>query len=462
MKQSIIILCFAFISIIGGTAYAVLTENQEKSIKEQYSDIASKIIAEALKDSNAYARLSIMCDTYGPRLSGSQNLEKAIDWIVATMKKDGFDSVYTEAVMVPHWVRGNESLTLHAPFSKNIAVLGLGGTIATPTAGIKGEVMVVHSFDELEKRSKQAIGKIVLFNVPFTKYGETVKYRVNGASEAAKHGAIASLVRSVGPASLNTPHTGGMRYADDVKKIPHAAISIEDADMLDRQCSLGLKPNVTLKLEGKFLPDAQSRNVIAEIRGSEKPEEIVVFGGHIDSWDVGQGAMDDGGGCIAAWEALRVIKKLGLRPKRTLRVCFWTNEENGLMGGKTYAKLHAKEIPNHVLAVESDAGTFKPKGYDFGGSAKGMELAKEICSLLGVIDASSCEEGGGGADIGPIMEMGVPGMGLLVDDSKYFNYHHTNADMMDKLNPREIALCTASMAVLTYVAADMPKKIQRK
>ena len=173
-------------------------------------------------------------------------------------------------------------------------------------------------------------------------------------------------------------------------------------------------------------------------------------------------AMDDGGGCIAAWEALRVIKKLGIRPKRTLRVCFWTNEENGLMGGKTYAKLHAKEIPNHVLAVESDAGTFKPKGFDFGGSPKGMELAKEICSLLGMIDASACEEGSGGADIGPVMELGVPGMGLLVDDSKYFNYHHTNADMMDKLNPRELALCTASMAVLTYVAADMPKKIQRK
>ncbi|MFM7157935.1 MAG: M28 family metallopeptidase [Bacteroidota bacterium] len=463
MKKSILLVFTAVIIILGGTAYAVLSETKEQaSIKEQYSDIASKIIAASLQDSNAYKRLSIMCDTYGPRISGSQNLEKAIDWILATMKTDGFDTVYSEPVKVPHWVRGNESLTLNSPFEKNISVFSLGGSIATPTKGVTGEVIVVHSFDELAKRSKDANGKIVLFNVPFTKYGETVRYRVNGASEAAKHGAIASLVRSIGPASLNTPHTGGMRYSDDGKKIPHAAISIEDAEMLDRQCGLGLKPNVTLKLESKFLPDANSRNVIAEIRGSEKPEEIVVFGGHIDSWDVGQGAMDDGGGCIAAWEALRVIKKLGIRSKRTLRVCFWTNEENGLMGGKTYAKLHAKEIPNHVLAVESDAGTFKPKGFDFGGSPKGMELAKEICSLLGMIDASACEEGSGGADIGPVMELGVPGMGLLVDDSKYFNYHHTNADMMDKLNPRELALCTASMAVLTYVAADMPKKIQRK
>lgn len=462
MKRTIQISVIALLAIIGTSLGFFTKTTEESSLREQYSDITSKIITRALQDSNAYQRLSIMCDTYGPRLSGSQNLEKAIDWIVATMKKDGFDTVYTEPVKVPHWVRGNESLTLNAPFSKNISVLGLGGTIATPSNGITGEVIVVRSFEELSQRSKKANGKIVLFNVPFTKYSETVRYRVNGASEAAKHGAIASLVRSIGPASLNTPHTGGMRYADDVKKIPHAAISIEDAEMLDRQCGLGLKPNITLKLESKFLPDANSRNVIAEIRGSEKPEEIVVFGGHIDSWDVGQGAMDDGGGCIAAWEALRVIKKLGLRPKRTLRVCFWTNEENGLMGGKTYAKLHAKEIPNHVLAVESDAGTFKPKGFDFGGSGKGMELAKEVCALLGVIDASACEEGGGGADIGPIMEMGVPGMGLLVDDSKYFNYHHTNADMMDKLNPRELALCTASMAVLTYVAADMPKRIPRK
>jgi carboxypeptidase Q len=462
MKRTIQISVIALLAIIG-TSFGFLTKTtEESSLRDQYSDITSKIIVRALQDSNAHQRLSIMCDTYGPRLSGSKNLEQAIDWIVATMKKDGFDTVYTEPVKVPHWVRGNESLTLNSPYQKNMSVLGLGGTVATKASGVSGEVITVKSFDELTKRSKEVKGKIVLFNVPFTKYGETVRYRVNGASEAAKHGAIASLVRSVGPSSMYTPHTGGMKYADDVNKIPHAAISLEDAEMLSRQCGLGLKPTVTLKLEGKFLPDANSRNVIAEIHGSEKPEEIVVFGGHIDSWDVGQGAMDDGGGCIAAWEALRVIKQLGLRPKRTLRVCLWTNEENGLMGGKTYAKLHAKEIPNHVLAVESDAGTFKPRGYDFGGSAKGLEMARELCSLLGKIDASSCEEGGGGADIGPIMEQGVPGMGLIVDDSKYFNYHHTHADMVDKIDPRELALCTASMAVLTYVAADMPKRIPRK
>ena len=462
MNRTIQISLLAVLAILG-TSYGFLKQAPaETNLREQYSEITSKIIARSLQDSNAYERLSIMCDTYGPRLSGSKNLEQAIDWIVATMKKDGFDTVYTEPVKVPHWVRGNESLTLNSPYQKNMSVLGLGGTIATGPSGVTGEVMTVSSFEELAKRSKEVKGKIVLFNVPFTKYGETVRYRVNGASEAAKYGAIASLVRSIGPASMYTPHTGGMKYADESKKIPHAAISLEDAEMLSRQCKLGLKPSITLKLEGKFLPDANSRNVIAEIRGSEKPEEIVVFGGHIDSWDVGQGAMDDGGGCIAAWEALRVIKQLGLRPKRTMRVCLWTNEENGLMGGKTYAKLHASELANHVLAVESDAGTFKPKGFDFVGSAKGLEIAKEICSLLGKIDASSCEEGGGGADIGPIMEQGVPGMGLIVDDSKYFNYHHTHADMVDKIDPRELALCTASMAVLTYVAADMPKRIPRK
>ena len=457
MKKFISLFVFV-LSVALPSSYSIA----QKSILESYRQSADAITAEALKDSTVYKRLSMMCDTYGHRLSGSKSLEQSIDWIVSMMKKDGFDTVYTEPVKVPHWVRGRESLELLAPYKKSMAMLGLGGTIATPEKGINGEVIVVHSFTELAAKSSDVKGKIVLFNVPFTKYGETVQYRVNGAVEAARYGAIASLVRSVGPSSLYTPHTGGMHYNDSITKIPHAAISIEDADMLDRQYQMGSKPKVNVYLEGKFLPDADSRNVIAEIRGSEKPNEIVVFGGHIDSWDVGQGAMDDGGGCFIAWEALRIIKKLGLKPKRTMRVCFWTNEENGLMGGKTYAQLHANELDDHVLAVESDAGTFKPKGFDFGGSEKGLEVAQEICTLLGTIDASSCDVGGGGADISPIMEKGVPGMGLLVDDKKYFNYHHTNADMMDKLNPQELNLCTAAMAVLTYVAADMPKRIPRK
>jgi carboxypeptidase Q len=446
--------CFLFFLLAFNSIYA-------GSLTEMYRAAAEKIMAESRRDSTCYNRLAEMCDTYGHRLSGSKSLEESIDWIVAKMKQDGFDNVYTQPVKVPHWVRGKESCVLTSPRRHDMAVLGLGGTVPTPEKGISAQVMVVHSFDELKARAAEAKGKIVLFNVPFTKYGETVAYRVNGAVEASRAGAVASLVRSVGPTSLYTPHTGMLRYNDSVKKIPHAAITIEDADMLDRMAARGAKPMLTLMLENKTLPDADSRNIIAEIKGSEKPQEIVVFGGHIDSWDVGQGAMDDGGGCFISWEALRIIKKLGLKPRRTMRVVFWTNEENGLAGGTAYAKANAADIPNHVLAVESDAGTFKPKGFEVAGSEKTKAVAREIATLLGAIDASEIVDGGGGADIGPLIEKGVPGMELIVEDTKYFRYHHTHADTMDKLDANELNMCAAAMAIMTYVVADMPDRIPR-
>lgn len=323
----------------------------------RYDAQAASIIRQARADSVLYKRLATMCDTYGSRLSGSSALEQAIDWVATEMKKDGFDTVYTESVMVPHWVRGVESAELIIPRPKNITMLGLGGSIPTPAEGISGEVLVVGSFDELKRRANEAKGKIVLFNVPFTHYGETVQYRVNGAIEAGRVGAVASLVRSVGPVSLNTPHTGAMHYNDSVVKIPHAAIALEDAEMLQRMQDRGQKPLLRLTMRCQTFPDSPSRNVIAEIRGSEKPNEVVVFGGHIDSWDVGQGAMDDGGGCFAAWHALRALKILGLRPKRTLRAVCWTNEENGLKGANKYAENRANDIDNHVFAIESDEGT---------------------------------------------------------------------------------------------------------
>ena len=211
-------------------------------------------------------------------------------------------------------------------------------------------------------------GKIVLFNVPFTTYGKTVQYRYGGASAAAKAGAIASLVRSIGPFSMNTPHTGGMYYEEGIKKIPHAAITLEDAKMFQRIQDRGGKVTVKLKMDGHFIPDGWSRNVIGELPGSEFPEEVVVMGGHIDSWDVGQGAMDDGGGCVAAWEALRIIKELGLKPKRTIRVVMWTNEENGTRGGNAYRDNHMDNLKNHILAIESDGGVFSPEGFGFTGS----------------------------------------------------------------------------------------------
>jgi carboxypeptidase Q len=422
---------------------------------------ADLIIQSALKDSVGFSRLAYMCDTFGPRFSGTPALEKAIDWIVAEMKKDGFDSVYTQPVKVPNWVRGSESATLITPRKKSLAMLGLGGSIGTSAKGIRAEVLVVRSFEELQANPERAKGKIVLFNVPFVAYGQTVRIRTLGAIEAAKAGAVASLIRSVGPFSMNTPHTGNSRYEDGVPKIPHAAITSEDAQMLQRMQERGEKIVIELKMEAKTLPDANSRNVIAEIRGYEKPEEVVVLGGHIDSWDVGTGAMDDGGGCLASWEALRQIKLLGLKPRRTVRVVLWTNEENGLRGAEAYRKLVDAELHNHVLAIESDSGVFEPQGFGFTGSEQAYNQLQEVISLLAPVGATNLFKGGGGADIGPLMRDGVPGMGLIVDGSKYFWYHHTEADTIDKLSLSEFQKCVAAMGVMSYVVADMPARLIR-
>ncbi len=430
----------------------------QSEIADRYRQAANRIIDSALQDSSAYERLSVLVDRFGPRLSGSESLERAIDWILAEMSSDGLQNVHSEKVMVPHWVRGNESAVLIEPRHRALPMLGLGGSVATPPDGITAQVLVVGSFDELERRADEAKGKIVLFNAPFTGYGQTVRYRSNGATAAAKVGAVASLIRSVTPYSIQTPHTGAMRYADDVRKIPHAAITPEDAAMLQRMQDRGERIVVQLRMQAKTLPDAPSRNVIAEIVGSEIPDEIVVLGGHIDSWDVGQGAMDDGGGVVAAWEAVRLIQRLGLNPRRTIRVVAWTNEENGSRGATAYRDAHAEELENHIFAMESDGGVFKPTGMGFSGTDEAFAMAQEIGTLLAPIEAG-VTRGGGGADIGPLRRAGVPVAGLQVDGSRYFWFHHTNADTIDKLDPREMALSVATMAVMAYVVADMPRRL---
>ena len=270
-------------------------------IADQYNAAAEKIIQAALENEAGFERLAELCDTFGPRFTGSQNLEDAIDWILKKMEEDGLSNVHGEKVKVPRWVRGNESLELLTPHKKEMHILGLGGSVGTPKKGIRGDVFVVSSFDNLVANAEKAKGKIVLFNVPFTSYRETVQYRRSGAIAASNAGALASLIRAVGPYSMNTPHTGNMSYEDGVRKIPHAAITLEDASMFQRIQDRGGKIIVKLKMDAHYIPDGWSRNVVAELRGSEFPDEVIVMGGHIDSWDVGQGAMDDGGGCLAAW-----------------------------------------------------------------------------------------------------------------------------------------------------------------
>jgi len=460
LSSSVVFLTALGITLAAGAVHAQPPKPSE-SISAAYAEAATRLIDAALSDSFAYQRLTELVDRFGHRFSGSQSLESALDWILAEMEKDGLENVRGEPVLVPQWVRGEESLELVAPRRLKLPMLGLGGSVGTPPEGIRAEVLVVGSFDELELRGDQAKGKIVLLNAPFTSYGQTVTYRVVGAVAAAKAGAVASLIRSVTPFSMRTPHTGQMRYDESVPEIPHAAITVEDADMLQRMQARGERIEVTLKMEARRLPDVPSRNVLAEIVGWERPEEVVVLGGHSDSWDVGQGAMDDGGGSVAAWEAVRLMRVLGLRPRRTVRVALWTNEENGLRGGYAYRDIHSAELSNHVLAMESDAGVFKPLGFGFTGSDEAFKMIQEIGTLLDRIGASAITRGGGGADIGPIMKEGVPGMGLRVDGEKYFWYHHTDADTIDKLDPREMAECVAAMAVMAYVVADMPETLPR-
>lgn len=426
-----------------------------------YQDEARDIIDAATNDKEAFQTLTYFVDKFGPRFSGTENLENSIDWIIKEMKKQPFDDVRAQEIMVPRWIRGEESATLLSPRKKDLPMLGLGGSIGTPEGGIEAEVLVVESFDDLKEKEERAKGKIVVYNVPFTSYGKTVQYRYRGAIEAAKAGAVASLIRSVGPYSMQTPHTGNSSYEEGIKKIPQAAITLEDAALLHRLQQMGEKIKIRLSMEAESKPDVPSRNIIAEIKGTEKPEEIVVLGGHIDSWDVGQGAMDDAGGCFAAWEAVMLMKKLGLRPKRTIRVVMWTNEENGLRGANAYRDMVQENgtLENHVLAIESDAGVFEPRGFGFGGSDKAYEMVKKIGELLEPIDSEMVSRGGGGADIGPIMREGVPGMGLLVDNSRYFWYHHTAADTIDKLDEEEYQKCIAAMAVMAYVVADMPERL---
>jgi len=406
-------------------------------------------------------RLAELCDTFGPRFSGTTNLEAAIDWALARLKAEGFENVHGEPVKVPHWVRGEERLEQVAPRAMPLPVLGLGGTTNTPPGGIMAPVLVVTNFAELAQRTNEARGRIVVFNPPFTAYGETVQYRSRGAIAAARAGAVASLIRSVTPFSLQTPHTGMMSYDPAVLPIPHAATTVEEAERLQRLQDRGLTPILRLQLGARTLPDADSRNVIAELRGREKPEEVVVVGGHFDSWDVGQGALDDGGGCMAAWEALRCIQASGERPRRTLRLVLWTNEENGLRGAKAYAEQHRAELDRHVLAIESDWGIGPVQGFAFSGSTRANQQLAAVLPHLAALGADRLKAGAGGSDLGPLLSGGVPTMDLWTERRDYFWFHHTPADTFDKVDVAELNRCVASLAVMLYAVAEMPEPLVR-
>jgi Zn-dependent M28 family amino/carboxypeptidase len=436
----------------------------------QYHDVAERILTAARADRGAYAKLQYLTDRIGNRISGSPQLDAAIAWAAQALKDDGL-TVHTEKVMVPHWVRNTEAAELVTPTARPLRITALGGTVATPKGGITAPVVVVHDFTELEARADAVKGAIVLFDVPMppwteeggSHYGETVKYRTGGASAAARHGAVAALVRSVTARSLRTPHTGSMRYAPDAPEIPTAAVTTEDADLLDRLAAKG-GVTVHLRLDAQTLPDAPSANVIGELRGSELPDEVVVIGGHIDSWDVGQGAHDDGAGSVTMMHALAMIHKLGLTPRRTIRVVLFTNEENGVRGGKGYAADHAAELGKTVFALESDSGGFAPRGFwlqakDVEAMHRARARLADILSLVEPMNVTKLVEGNAGTDVEPMEAGGVVAGELLTDGRTYFDIHHTDADTLDKVDPQALADDAAVVAVVAYIVADMPGRL---
>ncbi|XP_007886084.2 carboxypeptidase Q isoform X2 [Callorhinchus milii] len=438
-----------------------------EEIKEEiagYSEIAQQIInytVYGIQQNRSYDRLALFVDTIGNRFSGSKNLEKAIQYMLKALSEDKQENVHLEPAKIPHWVRGEESAMMLEPKNYKIAILGLGSSIGTSPEGITAEVLVVNSFEELRSRANEAEGKIVVYNQPFISYGETVSYRFDGASEAAKVGAKASLIRSITPFSLYSPHTGWQGYQDNVTQIPTACITIEDAEMLRRMSDRGSKVVINLKMGAKTYPDVDSFNTVAEIIGSKHPEQVVLVSGHLDSWDVGSGAMDDGGGAFVSWEVLSIIRDLRLRPKRTIRLVLWTAEEPGGVGASQYYESHKADLPNFNLVMESDSGTFTPFGLRFTGTNQSRAIMKEIMKLLQPINATALYENGGGTDIDYWINAGVPGAALLVDTSKYFWFHHTDADTMTVQDPVQMKLCAAVWTVVSYVVADMDEILPR-
>jgi peptidase M28-like protein len=446
-----------------------------QNLTEQYRATADRLINAAVADNDGYSKLAYLCDRIGNRLSGSESLPRAIAWAEEIMKRDGLSNVRTIPVKVPHWVRGAESARLTAPENKPLHMLGLGMSVATPPGGITADVVVVSDFEELNKLGRVGVtGKIVLFNEVYKGYGQTSIYRTGGPSRAAALGAIAVLVRSVTPLAMQIPHTGTLTYDESQPKVPAAAVSVEDALMMTRFASQHIPVKVHLEMTAHLEPDADSFDVMGEIPGREHPEEVVVLGGHIDSWDVGRGAQDDGSGIIASLQAVALIKKLDLEPRRTIRVVFWVNEENGGRGGEAYRTWAGDHVVNHVAAIEMDGGAEAPRGFGYGAGGEGrgrgsVELSageraslvrlQEIGKLLDRIGAGEMGAGGGGSDIAPLTRDGVPSLGLRTVGTHYFDWHHTEADTLDKVDPDDFRKCIATLAVMSYVLADMPGRI---
>ena len=430
--------------------------------QESDSVVIKKIFDAVLSKGEAYKTLTYLTKSIGPRLSGSDGAAKAVQYTKKTMEGYQFDKVFLQDVMVPHWVRGKkEEAYIESGKQKiKVPIVALGGSVATPIAGIKAEIIEVKSFEELKALGTEKVkGKIVLFNRPmdatktntFAAYAGANNQRGGGASEAAKYGAVGAIVRSLTTLQDDNPHTGGMRYATGVPMIPTAAISTNGANLLSKILQENPKTQFYFKQNCETLPDAPSHNVVGEIKGSEKPDEIIVVGGHLDSWDLAEGAQDDGAGCVQSIEVLRVLKALGIKPKRTIRAVMFMNEENGLRGGTKYADLAKQNNEKHIAAVESDNGGFTPRGFGMVGTDAQIAKITVYKKLLAEYGLNEIGRGSGGADIGPLGQQGTLLIGFKPDSQRYFDFHHAQTDKLEAVNERELNLGAASMAALIYL-----------
>jgi hypothetical protein len=441
---------------------------------EPWREPVAALVREALARGEAFTKLEDLVAVAPHRLSGSPGAAAAVEWARRQMLADGLENVRLQPCTVPHWERGDTArFTIVSPpalAGREFPILALGGSIATPEHGLVAPLVEVTSWEQLDALGEDGVaGKIVFYNRPMdaelidtgAAYGGAVDQRGQGAIEAARRGGVGALVRSMTTRLDDYPHTGAMRYADDVERVPGAAVSTLGAETLSSMLAAGHELVVRLEMNCRTLPDAPSFNVIGELIGSERPEEIVVVGGHLDCWDVGQGAMDDGGGCCQAIEALRLLKTLDLRPRRTIRAVMWMNEENGLRGAHAYRDGHQDEMAHHVLAIESDSGPFTPRGFTTDANPVALETLQAIGELMREAGIQAVRPGGGGADVGPMRADGVIVMGFEPDGQRYFDLHHSPADTIDKLSPREVNLGAACMAAMAYVVADLPETLQR-
>jgi carboxypeptidase Q len=457
----------AVLSIALAARAAPAQEPAAKPAVDPRQEHVSSILRESLVRGQAFAKLQTLCSEYPRRLSGSVDAQNAVQWAKRQMEADGLENVRLEPCKVPVWVRGDIALLAIAEPAAlaptKLSICALGGSVPTSDAApIEAGVVEVTSFEELTALGDAARGKIVFFDRPmdpaeldpFKAYGGAANQRSRGAIEAAKAGAVAAIVRSLSLRIDDHPHTGAMRYEDGVPKIPAAAISTAGAERLSALLAKNPGMRLTLKLDCRSLPDADSFNVLAEVRGREKPDEIVLIGGHLDGWDLGQGAHDDGAGVAQVMEALRLVKSLGLRPRRTLRLCLFMNEENGLRGGHAYLAAHKDELQKHVMALETDRGGFAPQAFGTDANPAAFEMLRGYTRFFAGTGGDRLVAGSGGADIGELANSGVPLLEYIPDPSRYFDLHHSSRDVLTEVHPRELELGAALIAALAWCVAD--------